>query len=492
MSRRGSQGLTLLESEELGPGAEAPGWFPQRFMSTDDARLPPHDQLDGWKEIAACLGKSVRAAQRWERDMGLPVHRLKTPGGQVIFARRSEIEAWKARVEVPPDEPGDENGDVADGLAGKARRGAGRDRASWPIAAALVTLAAVILVAALVWRPDAPGERPVRFQFVGRDLEARDGRGALAWTHRFPLDVGELVRDHARAHLQTVQVDDLDGDGRRELVVLVQRGSVSGRGGGVETMEVLTEGGDLLWEYAPDLAWTFGGRRFDGPWVVLDLLIAGGPGARQIWVAYGHNPWWPGFVVRLDRRGEASVRFVQSGLVYGLGYGMHDGRAFVLAVGVNNEYASAAVAVLEADGPPAVSPQSAESAYRCDDCPGGAPARYFLLPPTEVSRLFTSPYNAAVSVNVSGTSIQIATREWDTRDVAVFYRLSPSFEPESVDFSDGYWTVHHTLEGEGRIDHSAEDCPERVHPKIVREWVGGAWREIQVPVNLALVPGVKR
>jgi hypothetical protein len=33
-------------------------------------------QLNGWKEIAAYLGRSVRTVQRWEKDFGLPVRRF--------------------------------------------------------------------------------------------------------------------------------------------------------------------------------------------------------------------------------------------------------------------------------------------------------------------------------------------------------------------------------------------------------------------------------
>lgn len=54
--------------------------------------------LDGWKEIAAYLRRSVRSAQRWERTLGLPVHRMVTPeGGRVVYAQRHEIDAWRRR-----------------------------------------------------------------------------------------------------------------------------------------------------------------------------------------------------------------------------------------------------------------------------------------------------------------------------------------------------------------------------------------------------------
>ena len=42
------------------------------------SELPDRPDLQGWKEIATHLNKSVRAVQRWEQELGLPVHRLKT------------------------------------------------------------------------------------------------------------------------------------------------------------------------------------------------------------------------------------------------------------------------------------------------------------------------------------------------------------------------------------------------------------------------------
>ena len=62
--------------------------------------------LDGWKAIAAHVGRSVRSAQRWERDLALPIHRLPTPdGGQLVYARVDEIAAWRSRLESSADAP---------------------------------------------------------------------------------------------------------------------------------------------------------------------------------------------------------------------------------------------------------------------------------------------------------------------------------------------------------------------------------------------------
>ena len=50
-------------------------------------------RLNGWKDIAGALQRSVRTVQRWERDYGLPVHR-QGPDGELIFAYAQELDAW--------------------------------------------------------------------------------------------------------------------------------------------------------------------------------------------------------------------------------------------------------------------------------------------------------------------------------------------------------------------------------------------------------------
>jgi WD40-like Beta Propeller Repeat len=54
----------------------------------------PEDRLDSWKEIASYLGRGIRTVQRWEREEGLPVHRLAHEKRGSIYARREELAAW--------------------------------------------------------------------------------------------------------------------------------------------------------------------------------------------------------------------------------------------------------------------------------------------------------------------------------------------------------------------------------------------------------------
>ena len=57
----------------------------------------PTSALTSWKEIATYLGKGVRTAQRWERDLGLPVRRPNGKPSGVVAASQAELDSWRAR-----------------------------------------------------------------------------------------------------------------------------------------------------------------------------------------------------------------------------------------------------------------------------------------------------------------------------------------------------------------------------------------------------------
>lgn len=52
------------------------------------------DQLHGWKEIAAYLGRDERTAKRWEKSRGLPVRRIPGGGRANVYILVAELEAW--------------------------------------------------------------------------------------------------------------------------------------------------------------------------------------------------------------------------------------------------------------------------------------------------------------------------------------------------------------------------------------------------------------
>ncbi len=60
--------------------------------------------LEGWKEIADHLQRTVQTARRWERTEGLPVHRHQHQARASVYAYRSELDAWIG-TRQPASEP---------------------------------------------------------------------------------------------------------------------------------------------------------------------------------------------------------------------------------------------------------------------------------------------------------------------------------------------------------------------------------------------------
>ena len=82
--------------------------------------------LNSWKEISAYLGRGVRTVQRWEHDLGLPVHRPKGRDRSAVLAIPVELNAWLNHTPVKSNGNGNgvagsDAGDIASVLLALAR-----------------------------------------------------------------------------------------------------------------------------------------------------------------------------------------------------------------------------------------------------------------------------------------------------------------------------------------------------------------------------------
>jgi hypothetical protein len=248
-------------------------------------------------------------------------------------------------------------------------------------------------------------------------------------------------------------------------------------------MYCLSDQGKLRWRYQPQDTLRFSGRAYTGPWHFKDVLVTSGKGPKQIWAAVSHHTWWPAFVVRVNpRTGHATRLFVNSGSIYALSHVRTATGPFLLAAGVNNDYRSAILAVLRDGDPLAVSPQPPGSSRVCDDCPPNPPYRYFLCPPTDVLAAGSPvPYNEAYCIRVHPDRIQVWTKE-HVPIVHVIYELTYTFDPIGRFLGAGFEPAHQRLEREGKLNHAARDCPDRIRPTRVKMFERErGW--IEVPVG---------
>ncbi len=80
--------------------------------------------LNSWKEIATFLNRGVRTVQRWERELGLPVHRVRKSEHSPVFAYARELKLWMQSTPVFVDQPAPERRQALR-MEGRTRRGGG-------------------------------------------------------------------------------------------------------------------------------------------------------------------------------------------------------------------------------------------------------------------------------------------------------------------------------------------------------------------------------
>ena len=160
-----------------------------------EAELPPRAGiLTCWKEIASFFHRDVRTVQRWEREEGLPVHRHPHQRRSSVYAYPDELEAWWAQYQAG-------------------------DRTAEPLAE---TDQAVVTP---VVPEDHPPRSRVRWAWGGAVLcGALVGAvGLFLLANSDPEAAGYPIHDlalvNSAAPLEVRSLDDLNGDGRGDLLV---------------------------------------------------------------------------------------------------------------------------------------------------------------------------------------------------------------------------------------------------------------------------------
>jgi len=280
-------------------------------------------------------------------------------------------------------------------------------------------------------------------------------------------------------------VGDFLGKGDREVLVLAPVQLGLNAADAVQTeVDLFSGGGDLLWSYVPHGRFQFGDHEINGPWVVLALFVSGGQ-KNQIWAAATQRVWGNSFVVCIDARtGSDSLRFVNAGATHALNEVRTRHGNFLLIGGFNNEPDTGSLAVIDETKTFAASPQSDGTRHKCVSCPPGNVDYYFVLPRTEINELEQVHEDAVVQVSVEDQQIQLQKRELnESNGPATIYllRANSDVRPVSLRFDSSYDMLHRELEREGRIHHTLEECPERLHPRPIKMWTPtGGWAEINL------------
>ncbi len=396
--------------------------------------------LTTWKQIAAYLGVTERTAQKWERERGLPVHRV--PGGRGrVWASPSELDSW---------------GEAASAAPARVREG-GRARRAGVVLLGVVALLVGVVAVVQLSRPD--GGEPASFQVQGGMFLVRDAEGRELW--RRPLTRWWLQHSPEWGR-EMAWIGDVCAGPEKEILLV---GADSTEPAPVR-LYCFDSSGAELWRFEVRREVRTRDEVFRPPYMVRAFAVYPGT-PRRLAVVSSHDSYFPTQAAILNGEGKVLSEYWHSGYLYAVSFADldEDGRPELYLGGTSNAREMATLVVFDPDR---VAGASAE------------PAPYQLLgfePGTEIVRIFfprtcvnraVRPRNDVMGLRWSPPSLLVQVCEGESPEEAITYRFNARLELEDATPSDAFLRLHGWLWQSGRIDHPWSREEEASLRRIIR------------------------
>lgn len=463
-------------------------------------RANKHDRLNGWKEIAAHFGKGVRTVQRWEAELGLPVHRLGRGTGEILYAFVPELDAWEASAAAVkpsrnPAKPAGSRADVVDAVAptpDERPRPKWRPRMVRPVALLIV---AGIVVAAVVLGSLFPirlfkslGQgQPASWRVASGVLTIVDADGRFLWEHRFefPLTQGAYYQAYMRAEGRPpVLIHDVDGDGDAEVLFVAEPWQPKSYG-----LYCFSRDGSIRFHHAPRRVVGFGDKKYGPPWRGTDVYVTGLSGRpHEIWFVSTHLEEFPTVVERLDASGKPEGEYWSNGHVSNVVKSEAAGRELLFVGAISNEFRGGSVAILDARHPSGAAPASSRH-YQCQECPPGTPLAFLVFPRLDMTAALGS-YSRVTNVFRDNLGQILVDVNHDVgervpeelRGLAdSHYTLDSQFRVIGAELGRRVAPVHRVFEQKGLLDHPFIFERESRDLWPVLRWTGTAFIGVDGP-----------
>jgi hypothetical protein len=469
------------------------------------------DRLNSWKEIAAYLGKGVRTVQRWEGQMGLPVRRLGREGGEIVYALKSEIDAWilngghaaeskhphetsgTPREAAPPELPKAEP--HAPGLShelvpppSSAVPRFAAPRWAWSIVI-LIFVSGIgmshVQRKGVLRAQTVPN--PVGAAFEGGFLHAWGSDGSTLW--RTPIAAAPETRLDTRMSDPTrdwrrIAVEDLDGDGANEVLLIVRSPSGSG-----DSLRVFNADGVARFSHVAGRPVTFGSEAYPGFNTNSFFVFRDADGDPSLWVTAAHVSFFPSLLQRISSRGEVLSEYWSNGHIRTVRPALVRGHPFLLVGAYNNERHGASLAFLDLDHPSGTAPAE-KPYYRCRDCADGEPSEFLVFPGADILNEATQSQGSATvqDARLTGPNDMVVTVFQTSSSVPGEARALEGTVNYMLSMADlsltrllpgwSYLAIHKTYERAGRMNHAFGPKDEADLAHVVR-WSRGRFAPLK-------------
>jgi hypothetical protein len=280
---------------------------------------PDRKELASWKEIAEYLGVTVRTAQKWETERGMPVRRL--PGGSRgrVLVTTDELECWKLAGTLAPREE-------------DSPRTSRTTALRWTVAIAVI--ATVILVVSSTPRV------PASFRLERNVLAVFDAAGRELWRTALPGAIQDVDDS-------LYWFGDIAGQGQTDMLFAYRPAN----GEGQSFLYCYSPSGAERWRFAPGRLTKTRTESFSPPFHInaIGVFEASGTGAKWIVVSSHHAIYYPTQVALLDAQGHVLREYWHSGWLGVLKIADldADGVPEILLGGVANSFQQAVLVALD-------------------------------------------------------------------------------------------------------------------------------------------------
>ncbi len=423
------------------------------------------DLLSSWKEIAAYLDCDERTCARWEKSLGLPVHRLDGAQKSRVYAYRNELETWRL---------GKGNNHSLDRRKSGAAPG-------WRIAALALCLVLAGTALFFGYRSFATPREPADFRIDGSALVILNESGGELWRFETGTD-GLIGEKDYRGLFQVKQatptgfdlpcllIDDINGDGRAEVLFAPKTRD--------EYREKLVfcfdRRGRELWRFR------FGRPIRFGPQDYADFAIRGfvaddldGDGRKEVIVNSNARGFYPAQLAVLGSDGSLRGEYWNSGQLLDIVCADldHDGRKEIVVSGQNNEYRKPCLVVFDAKRIAGCSPQSVDG-FVSPGIPAGTQRAYVLFPRTDVS--------LGKFITESAGRIQVLNNDLllvDICDSRIDFELDFGLACRLARSSHAFEMMHKAARRDGLVSSVLDDGYFDALKRGVLYWTGTGWAD---------------
>jgi hypothetical protein len=398
-------------------------------------------ELSSWKEIADFLGITVRTAQKWEAERGLPVRRLPGVKGR-LRADRDELISWKEKTYQKPDS---ENGAIS------LRR---------YIIYSVALLATCICIGLAIWLVWKANRQPESGRVEGDFLIVSDTNGEEMWRKSFGVALAaDAYTPPDVLRTPKIRCEDIDEDGDKE--VLFSLWGAIGNQGPYELICLSKDKGEK-WRYKCNKTIITGAGTYAPPFQIQRFgLVQAGPEKKWcVVVSSRHMDDCQNQVALFSSQGDMIREYWHSGGLDQLAIGdlNHDGRSEIYLGGVNNQRKQATLVVLDPETMDGASIED-DPAYQIRGyVPGREIARIF-FPRSCINRK-SHEYNRIGELAIVEDSIKVHVIEYDLTLADGIYRLDRDFNVLNYQWCDGLREVHMRLFAEHKLDHAYSKAEE--------------------------------